>query len=85
MIHECASCSLAEVWFEEDESDVYLNLNRVATEEDLEMDHYLECVGDIIETVSILVVFCPFCGQKLSSKDNPIVPWFQHHNFGCRK
>ncbi len=85
MFHDCASCSLAEVWFEEDESDVYLNLNRVATEEDLEMDHYLEYEGQTIETVRISVVFCPFCGQKLGSRENPIVPQFQRHNFGGRK
>lgn len=42
LIHNCSSCTLAEIWFEEDGSDVYLNLNRVATEEDLESDHNLE-------------------------------------------
>ena len=85
MIHNCSSCSLAETWFEEDDSDVYLNLNRVATEEDLENDHYLEYEGQTIETVKIRVAFCPYCGEKLSSGKKVVVPQFQHHNFGSRR
>jgi YgiT-type zinc finger domain-containing protein len=85
LIHSCSSCSLAEVWFEEDGPDVYLNLNRVATDEDLERDHYLEYEGQIIEIVKIQVAFCPYCGEKLTSGKEVVVPQFQHHNFGGRK
>ncbi len=85
MIHNCSSCSLAEVWFEEDGTDVHLNLNRVATDKDLEMDHYLEYEGQTIETVKICVAFCPFCGHKFGSGDKVVVPQFWHHNFGSRK
>ncbi|WP_240776358.1 hypothetical protein [Nitrincola alkalilacustris] len=85
LIHNCSSCSLAEIWFEEDGSDVYLNLNRVATEEDLESDHYLEYEGQTIETVQIQVAFCPYCGQKLVSGKEAVVPQFQHYNFGGRR
>lgn len=85
MVHDCSSCHLAEVWFEEDGSDVYLNLNRVVTEEDLEMDHYLEYEGQTIETVRIRVTFCLFCGQKLGGGERMVVPQFQCHNFGGRK
>lgn len=86
MIHNCSSCcTLAETWFEEDGSDVYLNLNRVATEEDLESDHYLEYEGQTIETVKLQVVFCPYCGQKLARGKEVVVPQFQHHDFGSRK
>lgn len=85
LIHDCLSCSLAEVWFDEDSSDVYLNLSRVATEEDLEDDHYLEHEGQTIETVVIQVAFCPYCGEKLTSNKELVVPQFQHHNFGSRK
>lgn len=84
MIHNCSSGSLAELWFEEDGPDVYLNLNRLATEEDLERDHYLEYEGQTIETVKIRVVFCPYCGQKLASGVEVVVPQFQHYNFGGR-
>ena len=85
MTHNCSSCSLAEIWFEEHGTDIYLNLNRVATEEDIEIDHYLEYEGQTIETVKIQVAFCPYCGQKLSSGKEVVVPRFQHHNFGSRK
>ena len=84
MIHKCSSCSFAEIWFEEDGFDVYLNLNRIATEEDLENDHYLEYVGQTIETVKIQVAFCPYCGEKLAG-DNEVVPQFQYHKFGGGK
>ena len=85
MIHSCTSCSLAEVWFEEDGSDIYLNLNRVATDEDLERDHYLEYEEQIIEIVRIQVAFCPYCGQELVSGKEVVVPQFQHYNFGGKK
>lgn len=84
MIHNCASCSLGEIWFEEDGSDVYLNLNRIATEDDLENDPYLEYEGQTIESVKIQVAFCPYCGEKLASDKEVVVPQFQYHNFGDR-
>jgi len=67
LIHDCSSCSLAEVWFEEGDSDVYLNLNEGGAEEDPEAIHYLEYEGQTIESVRICVTFCPLCGQKLAS------------------
>ncbi|SEP66401.1 Antitoxin Phd_YefM, type II toxin-antitoxin system [Ectothiorhodospira magna] len=85
LIHECSPCSLAEVWFDEDDGNIYLNLNRVATEEDLENDSYLECEGQTIETVQIQVAFCPYCGEKLSVGKEIVVPNFQHYNFGRKK
>ncbi len=71
MIHSCTSCSLAEVWFEEDGPDVYLNLNRIATEEDLEQDHYLEYEGQIIAVVraDLFSRFHPLHGQTSASTD----------------
>ena len=85
MIHDCSSCSLAEVWFEEDGFDVYLNLSRIATKEDIEENHYLEYEGQAIETVKIRLAFCPFCGQKLASDEKLVVPQFQYYNFSGRK
>jgi len=84
LIHTCSSLSLGEAWFEQNGSDTFLNLNRVATEDDLENDHYLEYVGETIETVEIRVAFCPYCGEKLSSDDAVIIPQFRYHNFGSR-
>lgn len=82
LIHECSSCSNAELCFEAEDSCVFLNLNRVATEEDLENDHLLESEGQTIETVKLEVAFCPYCGKKLSSGDRVVAPTFQHFNFG---
>lgn len=85
MIHNCTSCSLSEIWFEEDGPSVYLNLNRVATRDDLEKDPYLEHEGQTIETVLIQVAFCPYCGEKIASDTELVVPQFHHHNFGSKK
>ncbi|WP_082830020.1 YgiT-type zinc finger protein [Ectothiorhodospira sp. BSL-9] len=85
MIHNCPSCSLAEIWFEEDGSNVYLNLNTVATEEDLEADHYLEYEGQTIETVQIQVAYCPYCGERLANRREVFVPQFQYYNFGGKR
>lgn len=85
LIHNCSSCSLAEIGFEEDGSGVYLNLNKVATEEDLESDHHLEDEGQTIETIKIQVAFCPYCGQNLTTANKVVVPQFQYHNFAGRK
>lgn len=73
------------MWFEEYGSDVYLNMNRVATEKDIESDYDLEYVGQTIETVKIRVAFCPYCGQKLKSGEGMVVPQFQHRKFCGRK
>ena len=81
MIHNCPSCSYAEVWFEKNRSDVYLNLNKVATAVDLEKDHFLEYEGQTIETIKIQIAYCPYCGQKLASDNAIFEPQFQYHNF----
>lgn len=76
LIHDYASCSLSEIWFEKEGPSVYLNLNRVATEEDLENDHYLGHEWQTIETVCLQVAFCPYCGEKLCSDTELVVPQF---------
>lgn len=85
LIHECRSCSLAELWFEADDSKVFLNLNRVATEEDLEKDHLPESVGQTIESVQIEIAFCPYCGSKLTESEQVVVPNFNHFSLGGNK
>ena len=42
-----------------------LNIQREATEADLEENHYLEMAGDIIWTTALEVIHCPYCGQRL--------------------
>lgn len=68
-----------------DGSDIYLHLNKVATEEDIENDHTLEYVGQTVKTVKIRVAFCPYCGKKLASDNEAVVPQFQSYNFSRRK
>ena len=38
---------------------------REATEEDLQENHHLETLGELIEYADIGIECCPFCGQKL--------------------
>ena len=42
-----------------------LTIRRIAEEEDLEENHYLESEGDIIWEATIEIRFCPFCGTQL--------------------
>ena len=40
--HLCKSMRHAEVWIDKDEGEYQLNINHVATEQDLEENDYLE-------------------------------------------
>jgi len=42
-----------------------LNIEREATEADLEANHILEEIGETIWTTSLEVSHCPFCGAPL--------------------
>ena len=42
-----------------------LDVYREASEEDLEENHYLETVGELIWSTSVEVAFCPYCGIDL--------------------
>jgi hypothetical protein len=79
-VHECETMRSAEAWIEETEGEWSLNINHVASEEDLEENHYLEEVGQTIETVSINVRFCPYCGRGLLCNEDRMVPSFTHHD-----
>ncbi len=62
-------CSLldenAEIFIENDQWIV--SLSKLATEEDLEKNHYLEREGELVEQVRIPISYCPYCGVKLVS------------------
>lgn len=47
----------------------YLVVERVATEKDLEENHYLEDVGDMIWCTVVGVSHCPFCGVALEARE----------------
>lgn len=81
VVHKCKNMDSAEAWIENDEGEWLLNINRVATEQDLEENHYLEEIGQTIQHVAINVLFCPYCGQKLNEAQGDLVPSFRHNDF----
>lgn len=42
-----------------------LNITRESTKEDLEKNHYLEDVGEIIWETILEISHCPYCGESL--------------------
>jgi len=74
--HHCKSMDYGEVWIEEDDC-CYLNINHIATEQDLEENHYLEEEGQTIDAVALNVLYCPYCGEHLDEKRDEIVPMFR--------
>ena len=49
-----------------DPPDWVLRIYREATESDLEQNHYLEEVGQILWNTVLAIRHCPFCGEQLS-------------------
>lgn len=56
-----------------DSSSWVLQVAREATEQDLEDNHYLEEVGEIIWSVAVEIAFCPYCGERLCENKPPLV------------
>jgi NADH pyrophosphatase NudC (nudix superfamily) len=79
--HQCSSMTLAEAWIEKNDQAWLLNINKTATEQDLEENHYLEEVGQVIYQVAVNVNFCPYCGSKLDGSDDNCIPSFELHDF----
>ena len=61
-----------------------LNINHVATEQDLEENHYLEELRQVVAHVVINVLFCPYCGEKLDDIQTDINPSFKYNDFSKR-
>jgi NADH pyrophosphatase NudC (nudix superfamily) len=79
--HNCESLLLAEAWIENRDDNHILNINQIATEDDLEKNHHLEEVGQTIFQVAINIKFCPYCGEDLKHPKNEIVPEFKLYDF----
>jgi hypothetical protein len=47
-----------------------LYITKLASEEDLEENHYLENRGDLMWSTTIAIKYCPYCGMELQ-KENP--------------
>lgn len=74
LIHDCddmpkdgVSVRVGGAYLGSEESRWCLFLERLATEEDLEENHYLEEVGETIWTTAVEIKFCPYCGRELFS------------------
>ncbi len=91
-IHECdqmpklgISIHTGDASFGDGDPSWYLTVQKTATEEDLEENHYLEEVDDIIWMTTIEIKCCPYCGEKLPSdqsqspEDN--FGYFYHNDF----
>jgi NADH pyrophosphatase NudC (nudix superfamily) len=61
--HNCELLLLAEAWIENRDDNHILNINQIATEDDLEENYHLEEVGQAIFQVAINIRFCPYCGE----------------------
>lgn len=80
-VHQCKSMEAVEAWVENNQGEWLLNINHVATEQDLEENHYLEEVGQTVEHLAISILFCPYCGEKLDKIQNNIIPEFIHNDY----
>lgn len=79
--HSCKSILLGEVWIDNDEGGCWLNINHMATEQDLEENSYLEELGQTIDSVVLNVLYCPYCGVKLDESRDETIPTFTFHDF----
>ena len=70
-VHECefqsdnVSIEYSDLYFGGGKS-WKMTVMRLATEDDVQENHYLDEVGDIIWQTVVTVNNCPFCGIKLS-------------------
>ena len=90
-LHECESLprSGVQVVYSAGEGGGYDNawtlvITREATEEDLQENHYLENVGDIIWQTMLEITYCPYCGDGLSDglqEENLKRAQLDHHDF----
>ncbi|MBT6702453.1 MAG: hypothetical protein HOB14_12380 [Gammaproteobacteria bacterium] len=84
--HKCNSLPNSGVYlhFDDEVPAWTLNIQKEATESDLEENHHLENIGDIIWLTSLNILFCPYCGEQLPglvSIDKSNYGYFQHNNF----
>lgn len=79
-VHKCKSMNAVEAWVGNDQGEWLLNIN-VATEQDLEENHYLEEIGQTIAHLAIKIIFCPYCGEKLDKTSTDITPSFTHNDY----
>jgi hypothetical protein len=70
--HECAFLPPQGVYivsFSKKNPAWILTIQKEATEKDLEENHYLENIGDIIWQTELEITHCPYCGERLFGCD----------------
>lgn len=80
MIHECPGLPASGIGiifdnqFGHPQMGWRLLIDKEATEDDLEENHYLENVGDSLWSTSVGITHCPYCGIDLYalSKSTPV-------------
>ena len=86
-IHECGNLPKQGIQIVRESDNIIngpekiwiLNIFREASEQDIEENHYLECVGDLIWCTSVEITHCPYCGRNLyESKKTMEVVKFTH-------
>lgn len=72
-VHECEDMPRVGVsvrrekgYLEREDLGWRLVVERQATEGDLEENHHLEELGDVIWTTMVEIRFCPYCGHELA-------------------
>ena len=84
--HDCDSLPKngVYIYIEDDDPAWTLNIQKEATESDLEENCHLENIGDTIWVTRIGILNCPFCGEKLpelDSVDPGSYGHFQHNDY----
>ena len=84
--HKCNSLPKSGVYlhFDDEVPAWTLNIQKEATESDLEENHHLENIGDIIWLTSLNILYCPYCGEQLPglvSINKSNYGYFQHNDF----
>ncbi|MBL4680162.1 MAG: hypothetical protein JKY88_05495 [Pseudomonadales bacterium] len=79
--HSCKSTEHGEAWIVKEDDEWHLNINHVATEQNLEENGYLEEESQTIDSVVLNVLYCPYCGERLSEGKDETIPSFTFHDF----
>ena len=81
LIHDCdqmpserVAIRLGSACFEGEDLSWCLFIERLAVEEDLLENHYLEEVGETIWTTVVEIKFCPYCAVELSDVQSHSAP-----------
>ncbi|MFA0415519.1 hypothetical protein AB4520_17285 [Vibrio renipiscarius] len=85
-IHQCEYLPKSRVSiFSSDgrESVVWLLcITHEANEEELERNHKLECIGDIVWQTQVEIQCCPYCGERLVSDLKKMNASYHHYSDG---